>query len=112
MAAAATVPLAGIRFCGVVGFLLLGGREYRFATYLGAVVTKIGDRELQIRQGRYRIRIRFFQAQGSLLNAPDRGQMTRRVREDIACGAEYTVMRGKQVLLHTVTDRAAAENGH
>ena len=46
---------AGIRFRGVVGFLLLGGREYRFAAYLGAVVTKMGDRELRIRRERYRI---------------------------------------------------------
>ena len=67
------------------------------------------ERELVIRQGRYRLHVRFHKNGGSLLNAPESGQMTRRVREDIACRAEYTLMHGNRVPLHTVTDSAAAE---
>ena len=81
MLAAASIPLSGIRFTGTVGFLFYRNREYRFATYLGASVRKMGEQEL----------------------------MTRRVREDIACHAEYTLMHGNRVLLHTVTDSAAVE---
>lgn len=109
MLAAATVPLAGIRLTGTVGFLFYRNREYRFATYLGTSVVKMGERELMIRQGRYRLHVRFHKNKGSLLNAPESGQMTRRVREDIACHAEYTLMYGNRVLLHTVTNSAAAE---
>lgn len=109
MLAAASIPLAGILFTGTVGFLFYRNREYRFATYLGASVRKMGERELMLRQGRYRLYVRFHKNAGSLLNAPESGQMTRRVREDIACHAEYTLMHGNRVLLHTVTDSAAAE---
>lgn len=109
MLATASIPLSGIRFTGTVGFLLYRNREYRFATYLGASVRKMGERELMIRQGRYRLHVRFCKNGGSLLNAPENGQMTRRVREDIACHAEYTLMHGNRVLLHTVTDSAAVE---
>ena len=109
MLAAATIPLAGMRFTGTIGLLFTENREYRFATYLGASVTRMGDREVLIRQGRYRLRVRFFEPGGSVLKAPDRGKMTRKIREDIACGAEYTLTHGNQVLLHVVTDKAAAE---
>ena len=34
----------GIRFTGNVGFLFYRNREYRFATYLGASVRKMGER--------------------------------------------------------------------
>ena len=109
MLAAAAIPLARTSFTGTVGFLFRGNREYRFATYLGASVTKMGDRELQIRQGRYRLQVRFPENGGNILNAPDKGKMTRKVREDVACKAEYRLTYGKQILLHVVTDKAAAE---
>ena len=109
MLAAATIPLGGMRFTGTVGFILSGSREYRFGTYLGASVRKTGDRELLVRQGRSRLSVRFLESGGNVLKAPDGGKMTRRVRENIACGAEYTWTYGKQVLMHIVTDRAAAE---
>ena len=44
MLAAASIPLSGIRFTGTVGFLFYRNREYRFATYLGASVRKMGER--------------------------------------------------------------------
>lgn len=109
MLAAASIPLAGMHFTGTIGFLLDGNREYRFATYLGAFVTKMEDRELWIRQGHYRLCIRFAGVDGSVLKAPVNGQMTRKVRENIACEVEYTLMRGKKVILHEVTEKAAAE---
>lgn len=109
MIAAASIPLAGVRFTGTVGFLFLNGREYRFATYLGASVEKMKDGELLIRQGRYRLQVRLPEFGGSMLNAPESGKMTRKIREDIACRAEYTLTCGGRVLLHAVTDRAAAE---
>lgn len=109
MLAAATIPMAGMHFTGTIGLLIKGDREYRFATYLGASVTRMGEREVLIRQGCYRLHVRFFGPVGSVLKAPDRGKMTRNIREDIACGAEYTLRYKSQILLHVVTDKAAAE---
>ena len=44
---------------------------YRFATYLGAVVEKLEDGELAIRQGPYHVQIRFPNSGGTLLKAPE-----------------------------------------
>lgn len=109
MFAAASIPLAGIHFKGTLGFIFNDNKEYRFATYLGALVTRMSDRELLVRQGRYKLHVRFLEPGGSALKAPDSGIMTRRVQENIACKVEYTLLRGKKVLLHIVTDKAAAE---
>ena len=109
MTAAASIPLGGICFNGTVGFLYWKNREYRFATYLGARIRKMKEGELLIRQGRSTLRIRLKQKHGHVLNAPDNGRMIRKIQEDIACGAEYTLMYRNHVLLHTITDKAAAE---
>lgn len=111
MLAAASIPLAGIHFTGMIGFYLCDGKEYRFATYLGATVGKLDHKELSIRQGHYRFRVRFAgtKKDGYVLKAPENGQMTRQVIESAACRAEYTLMYKNQVLMHAMTDRAAAE---
>lgn len=109
MLAAATVPFAGSSFTGTIGFLCYGKRVYRFATYLGASVRKMGEKELMIRQGKYRLRVRFPEGAGNTLKAPDKGKMTRKVRENVSDRAEYTLTHGKQVLLHEITKCAAIE---
>lgn len=40
------------------------------ATYCGAVVEKMREREVQIRQGKYRLKMIFPPQKGKLLNAP------------------------------------------
>lgn len=109
MIAAASIPLAGMHFTGCVGFLYRNKKEYRFATYLGASVKRMGENELLIRQGRYRLHVKFQKSGGNILHAPDNGKMIRKVREDVACQAEYTLTYGKHTLLHVTTDKAAAE---
>lgn len=109
MIAAASISLAGIKFTGAVGIVNKDGREYRFATYLGALVTKMENTQLQIRQGHYRLYVRFPALDGSVLKAPERGNMTRKIKENIACEAEYILTCKDQTLLHIVTDRAAME---
>ena len=109
MFAAASIPLAGIHFTGTIGYLFTGSRVYRFATYLGAVVEKLEDGELVIRQGPYHVQIRFPNSGGTLLKAPESGEMVRKVRESIAGEAEYTLIYKKHVLLHLRTDKSATE---
>lgn len=109
MFAAASIPLAGIHFTGTIGYLFTGSGMYRFATYLGAVVEKLEDGELAIRQGPYHVQIRFPNSGGTLLKAPESGKMVRKVRESIAGKAEYTLIYKKHVLLHLRTDKAATE---
>lgn len=109
MIAAATVPLGRMCFTGTVGILYHKEREYRFATYLGASVQKIGNGELFIRQGKYSLRVRFPRQTGNVLRAPQNGKMTRKIRESVSCRAEYTLLCGDRIVFRTVTDKAAFE---
>lgn len=109
MLAAASVPVGLMRFIGTVGILYHKGREYRFATYLGASVQKLENGELFIRQGKYSLKVRFPRKTGSVLHAPQKGKMTRRIRESVSCRAEYTLMCGDRIIFRTVTDKAAFE---
>lgn len=109
MLAAATIPLMRLKFTGTVGILYWKGKEYRFATYLGAMVRKINDGELMIRQGRYFLKVRFAEQTGGMLSAPQNGKMTRRIRENISGAVEYTLMYRGRIILKEVTDKAAFE---
>ena len=96
MIATASIPLSGMHFTGFAGFLYRNKNEYRFATYLGASVKRMGENELLICQGRYRLHVKFQKPGGNILHAPDKGKMIRKFREDVACQGEYTLTYGKR----------------
>lgn len=109
MVSAASIPLLGIRFTGTVGFLFDGTREYRFATYLGASVKTFTEKELLIHQGGYWLHVKFPKTGGHTLQAPDKGNMIRKIKENVASEIELTLTYRNHVLLHEVTDKAASE---
>lgn len=110
MIAVASVPIMGIiRFTGVVGFFVYQNRSYRFASYLGAVIKKMDERELIVKQGNYTILVSFFDKKGECLKAPVGGKMTRNIRENVEGKVKITVLCGKEVLIDEITDRAAVE---
>ena len=53
MLSIADIPFGAFRFTGVIGVVLLNGKEYRIATYLGATAVKITPEEIVVRQGNY-----------------------------------------------------------
>ena len=44
MLSIADIPMMGFHFTGIIGFVLIGEKEYRIATYLGAKVKHIGKK--------------------------------------------------------------------
>lgn len=81
MLSVAHIPLAGLHFTGIIGAVLLDGKEYRLATYLGARAISLRGGELRISQGRQRLTIRLPTQTGHPLRAPVEGAMSRTVRE-------------------------------
>ena len=53
MLSIADIPFGAFRFTGVIGVVLLNGKKYRIATYLGATAVKITPEEIIVRQGNY-----------------------------------------------------------
>lgn len=109
MLAVASIPFLGLCFTEATGFLLRNGKEYRFATYLGASVRRMEKGELVIRQGKYTVGVRLPERAGQQLKAPANGKMSRRIQEEIACRAEYVVTDKGKTLWREKTNCAAVE---
>lgn len=109
MLSVADIPMPGFHFRGVIGVVVLDGREYRLATYLGAKISEIGDGMVKVMQGRLELEAELLERNGTPLKAPARGNMVRTIRESAACRARYRFRKGSRTLLSFETDRASFE---
>lgn len=109
MLSVADIPMAGFHFRGVIGVVVLDGREYRLATYLGAKISEVGDGMVKVMQGNLGLEAALLERTGKPLKAPARGDMARTIRESAACRARYRFRKGNRTLLAFETDRASFE---
>lgn len=109
MLSVADIPLGGFHFTGIIGIILLEGKEYRLATYLGAKAVKIENGELVIRQGRLCLTVRRQAQSGHPLHAPIDGAMVRTIHEHPSCRVYYRLESEHTVLLELDAARAAFE---
>lgn len=109
MLSVADVPFAGTHITGVIGIVLLDGKEYRFATYLGAKAVRINNGEVIVRQGKYTLTAKRLAAPGLPLQAPVCGSMSRTIYEHASCKAYYRFEQNGHTLLELNTENAAFE---
>lgn len=105
----ADVPIGKFRFTGVLCNIRFRGKEYRFATYLGAKAIKISKGELIIRQDDFILSVKLFPHKGAFLQAPQNGELSRTIRETLLGRAYYCLRKGKQTLFAFETTRASFE---
>lgn len=109
MLSVADIPLAGFHFRGIIAIVLLDGREYRLATYLGAKAARIRDGMVRVVQGSLELEAKLLEKTGKPLKAPAGGDMVRTIHESAACRAKYRFRRKGRTLLDFGTDRASFE---
>ncbi|MBO5317874.1 MAG: hypothetical protein J6A74_05485 [Oscillospiraceae bacterium] len=109
MLSVADIPLGRIHFTGVIGIVLLRGKEYRLATYLGAKAVSIKDGEVIVRQGRFCLCVKQLGSPGHPLQAPVGGAMTRTIHEHPSCKVYYRFTHGDVTLLELEAPNAAFE---
>lgn len=109
MLSVADIPMAGFHFRGVIGIVLLDGREYRLATYLGARAARIRNGLVRIVQGGLELEAELLERTGKPLKAPAGGDMVRTIHESAACRAGYRFRKDNRTLLAFKTDRASFE---
>lgn len=109
MLSVATIPLAGGCFTGCISAVLLGGREYRLASYRGARVERWDAAGAVIRQGKYRLEAALLERQECSLRAPVRGEMDRRIRESLRAKMGYRFWEGERLLLERTDTGASFE---
>lgn len=109
MLSVAEIPYLGMRFTGVVGFILTDGREQRIATYLGARVLEVGNGLVTVRQGSDTISVEFDRAGSTSLQAPVDGGMSRAIGESLSGRARYHLSRGGRTLFDFTSNTASFE---
>ena len=109
MLSVAQIPMGPTQFTGIIGFVYLKGKEYRIATYLGARVAKLQNREIHIRQGRLNLKVKAQPDPGHPLLAPIDGAMHRTIHEHPSCGIHCRFERKGKVLLDAQIPNAAFE---
>lgn len=110
MLSVAEIPYLGMRFTGCTGFVFFEGREHRVATYLGAQLPMLDGGAAVLRQGPLALSVELLERGGHPLLAPERGGMTRVIRENICCRARYRCAIGGETLFEFVSDRASFED--
>lgn len=109
MLSVADIPLAGLRFTGVIAAILWKGRTYRLATYLGARALRIQNGMIRIVQGDMELEVCLLEMLGCPLKAPVNGDMTRTIHESAVCWASYRFRKAGETLFDFETDRASFE---
>lgn len=109
MLSIAEIPLGKINFTGIIGVVHWRGKEYRFATYLGAKLVKLANGCVQVRQGKMELEARLLEKKQKALKAPMQGDMVRTIQESAACCAYYRFGREGNTFFEFETDRASFE---
>lgn len=109
MLSVADIPLSGFHFTGIIGVILLNGKEYRIATYLGAKVKHIGKNSVTVKQGDYQLTAKLLLKNSQPLAAPSHGLMNRTIHESASCKAYYQFLYKDKALLEFNSDRASFE---
>lgn len=109
MLSVAEIPLFGARFNGIIGVVVINGKEYRIATYLGAVVSRAGEDFVSVKQGNYRLTAKLLEKNPCALAAPEHGLMSRTIRESVSCKAYYRFSCRDKVICEFYSSRASFE---
>lgn len=109
MLSVADIPVCGICFTGIIGVVMMNGREYRIATYLGAKLKHIGKNTITVMQGGYELTAKLVKKNAHSLSAPINGKMSRTIHESASCTAYYKFSYNAAVLCEFTSDRASFE---
>lgn len=109
MLSVADIPLFGFNFTGIIGIVMLNGKEYRLATYLGAKIKHIGENTVIIKQSDYCLTAKLIEKNTYPLYAPINGEMSRIIHESASCKAYYRFSCKSKILCEFTSDTASFE---
>ncbi len=109
MLAVADIPFCGFHFMGIIGVVLLGRKEYRIATYLGARIKRIEENEIIVKQGKFEFVAKLLQKNALPLLAPANGSMCRTIHESASCKVYYRFSHKGKVVCEFVSSEASFE---
>lgn len=105
----ADVPLYGKSIIGCISAIFYEGKEYRFATYLGAKVLKYSENEVILMQGKNILHIQILEKKGQILMTPKKGMMSGLVRECLSSKVRYQFWMNKKLVFDYISTQAGVE---
>lgn len=109
MLSVADIPMFGVHFNGIIGVVLINGKEHRITTYLGAKIEHIDKNSVTVKQGDFQLTARLLQKNSQPLAAPSHGLMNRTIHESASCKAYYRFSYKDEILYEFTSDRASFE---
>lgn len=109
MLSVADIPFLGLSFTGIIGIVLLNGKEYRIATYLGARVKSINNNTVTVKQSGYELTSKLLEKKTLPLFAPINGDMSRTIHESASCKTYYRFSHNNKTLCEFSSDAASFE---
>lgn len=109
MLSVADIPLSGFHFTGIICIVLLSGKEYRIATYLGASLQHIDKNTVTVTQGDYVITAQLVENNAQPLYAPISGKMNRTIHESASCKAYYKFSYKGKTLFEFKSNKSSFE---
>ncbi len=114
MMSVAHIPFGAFSFTGLICALILNGKntskEYRFATYNGAVFRTRKDGSIILKRGNLELEINAYPIyKGGKLAAPDRGRMNRTIHESCDAYVRLRLCRSDRIIFECDSKKAAYE---
>lgn len=109
MLSVADIPFLGTSFTGIIGSVMLDGKEYRIATYLGARAKDINKSAVTVKQGGFELTAKLLEKKSHPLFAPINGDMSRTIHESASCKAYYRLLHNGAVMCEFVSENASFE---
>jgi tocopherol cyclase len=111
MLSVAKIPWMGMHFTGLIGFLNVDDKVYRFATYLGDKILQLDQHDwgvdIVVKNGKNRLRIHAELSEGGRLMAPINGEMSRSMKESLNSSLHIELTDQKGTMLFKDTSHIA-----
>lgn len=109
MLSVADIPMFGFHFTEIIGIVMVNGKQYRIATYLGASLKQAMKNTVTVKQGEYTLIAKLIKNNSHPLNAPINGNMSRTIHESVSCKAYYCFLYKDKILCEFTSNRASFE---
>lgn len=97
--AVATIPFGFFKFTGLLCFVSFKGKEYKICTYNFGRIKHIDNSKVIVSKGKYMLEINLSNKEGYSLKAPDVGNMTRLIKENVSVSTSFAFKHKKKILL-------------
>lgn len=107
----ATIPYCKLKFTGLIASLIIGQKEYRFATYnLAKILINTKD-HIRIKKRKFVLDVYMKDSDKLVLAAPKNGDMTRLVHESMEAEIEILLTENGNTIFKNKASNASIEMG-